>query len=771
MTMADLIVAGLTAWLSTWLLHSTLLLGVAWIASRLLGARAAALRAHLWRAALVGALVTATAQTSGLVTRLPQADIDPQAWRAALAAPIRSAAAPLAAAPAAADDSGGARAPRAAAADQRGHAANASAIAPPVATPGRLEAFTKDWTDWALLLWAAGAALGLLRLAVLALLARRELADRRAALGALHDELTQLAAAHGMAPPRLSVSATLGGPVSLPNGEIVLPEWCLELAPRQRAALLAHELAHQRHADPQWLSAALVLHSLLWVQPLLGVARRELAALAELEADAWAARAVDDPRALAECLARCAEHMVADRAALFGAAMADAGAGASPLMQRIDRLLEGVHMTVKQTPVTARVGVVVALVAGVFLLPGVVLGERDVFESFGTSIHIDDDGDGVRASIRRNGYQAKLEVDGKYALDDTESDVARLAPGAEFELMEKKGGIKHEYRVEADGKGALTRSYKRDGKAAAFDAAAKQWLAEALPRLMRETGIDAEARVGRFLKRGGAAAVFGEIDLIGADYSKASYLGALLSQAQLSGPELDRALAIASGIGSDYEKRRALSAALTKQKVADPQLAMLLKAGATIGSDFERAELLTAAARHLGADAAVREAWLAAADGIGSDFELRRALAEGVEHRGSDPALVAGALGIAAKRMGSDFELRTLLESAAPGVGADRALADAYLAATRAIDSDFERREALNALLDGSRLDAAGLDGVLTSTAGMGSSFERRQVLEKLASKVAGDAALAKRYREVARGLDDFERGEALKALDDATRM
>jgi hypothetical protein len=53
----------------------------------------------------------------------------------------------------------------------------------------------------------------------------------------------------------------------------------------------------------------------------------------------------------------------------------------------------------------------------------------------------------------------------------------------------------------------------------------------------------------------------------------------------------------------------------------------------------------------------------------------------------------------------------------------------------------------------------------------MGSDFEQREVLSKLAPKIAGDAALSKRYREVARGLGEFERGEALKALDDAMQL
>jgi beta-lactamase regulating signal transducer with metallopeptidase domain len=752
------------AWLSTYLLHSTLLLGAAWGIGRLIGAGAPALRTHLWRAALVGALVTATLQSAGLVTRLPQADLDAGALRAALTLDARAAVA----GPAAARAPIAPLAPRALPSPDRA----AATVAPRAAAapwPALPRAVAADWTRLLLGLWLAGAAFAVLRLVVLGGLARRELADRVAAPPTLVSELEALAKRHGIANPKLSVSAALGGPVSLPNGEIVVPEWCLALAPAQRRALLAHELAHQRHADPQWLSFALVVHSLLWLQPLLGVARRELAALAELEADAWAARAVDDPRALAECLARCAEHLVTDRAALFGAAMADGTAGQSPLLERIDRLLQGVHMKVKGTPVAARVLVVLALVGGVFVLPGLAFGERII--DTGDSIHISTDDDESSITISRKGYKAKLEVEGKYALDEAETDVATLSPGGSFKLYENKSGDENEYLVKADRSGALTRSYERDGKATPIDAKAKRWLAEALPRIVRETAFDAEGRVGRILKRGGPAAVLAEIDLIGSDFAKSRYLGALLAKAQLSDADLERALAVARGIKSDYEKRQALSAALERQTVAPAQMTMMLQAGATIGSDYERAELLTAAAKHIGTDAGVREAWLAAADGIGSDYELRRTLETPVDRRDTDAAVVAGVLAVGGRRIESDFELRSLLGSAAPAVGADRALAEAYLSAASSIGSDFERREALVALLDVAKLDSASLGGVLAATAGMGSDFEQRTVLEKLAPRIAGDAELSKRYRDVARGLGEFERGEALKALDDAMQL
>ena len=71
------------AWLLTYLVHSTLLLGAAWIVSRRLGGRRLRLQETIWRFALMGALVTATAQLA--LGGLGQAPLAGR-WAIALAA-------------------------------------------------------------------------------------------------------------------------------------------------------------------------------------------------------------------------------------------------------------------------------------------------------------------------------------------------------------------------------------------------------------------------------------------------------------------------------------------------------------------------------------------------------------------------------------------------------------------------------------------------------------------------------------------------------------
>jgi hypothetical protein len=255
--------------------------------------------------------------------------------------------------------------------------------------------------------------------------------------------------------------------------------------------------------------------------------------------------------------------------------------------------------------------------------------------------------------------------------------------------------------VKSDGAGLLTRTFSRDDVEVAMDAEARQWLAAALPRMFRESGLDAEARVARLLARGGPELVFAEVDLAVSDHAKSSYLGLLFATAQLDAQQFERALASAARLDSDFDLRTALELALSTQQLDAARLTRLIAATAALDSDFE---------------------------------------------------------------------LRTILELVAPR-GGEPGVAGAYLTATRRLESDFERRTALVALLEGAKLDGPGLADALGVAASLDSDFEKRSVLEVLAKSVAADPELNRRYREVARDLSDFERGEALRALDDATAL
>lgn len=671
-------------WLGTYLLHSTALFGLAWSLERLRLLRSSALREQVWRAALIGALITATVQTAGLAGRSPMASL--------LSFPAARPASPMSLAATPSGAPVGASAATAAPGSAATPVSPATPARPASALAGGLFA----------LAWLVGASLLALRLALLGWQTRRDLAGRTLAAAPLRRELARICTAHGIAVPTLTVTSRLTGPVALPNGEIVLPPWVTEaLDLRQQRAVLAHELAHQVRRDPQWQVLALALDGLLWLQPLHRLARRRLAALAELEADAWAARLLRDPRALAESLAACAARLSGQPVELWSAGMVTGSRNPSPLLERIDRLLKGSSMSTPRSSWPARAGAILVLAAGIFLLPGCgPAGFASLGGGSSTSISISDDGD-VRMSMRRAGYSLRMTCDGKVTFADDESDLATLSPGATFEMTEKLDGIERSYRVKSDAAGAMQRTFERDGAEVAVDDAARQWLAAALPRMFRESGWDAEARAGRLVARGGPELLLAEVELASGSHAKSTYLGLLLGIAHLDAAQFDRALASAANIGSDFELRSALERALETQEL----------------------------------DSARVTALLATANALDSDFELRSVL-ERVAPRGGEPGV-----------------------------------ASAYLAAVRKLDSDFECRTALVALLEQAKLDQAGLAGALDVAASLDSDFEKRTVLELMAKSVAADPNLNRRYRDVARSMSDFERGQALRALDDATAL
>lgn len=141
---------------------------------------------------------------------------------------------------------------------------------------------------------------------------------------------------------RLYVAPELRAPVSLGllrPAICVPPRALLELSADEQESMLAHELAHLVRRDPLWLSAAWLVERVFFFQPLHRIARAELHDLAELACDEWAARRTGDRLALASCLARIAEWIIAAPRALPATSMAEHH-GRCRLTQRIERLLD-----------------------------------------------------------------------------------------------------------------------------------------------------------------------------------------------------------------------------------------------------------------------------------------------------------------------------------------------------------------------------------------------------------------------------------------------
>ncbi len=376
--------AGL-AWLLTYALHSSLLLGSAWLATRRLATSRAGLRERVWKFAVLAAFVTASLQVGlgfePLGGRLPlrrgavasaasvpeaveaptartdlSASADSpaapklvaQALLANLLAPLRGESPDANAKPAHSE-------PRAAledsvASSSANEAASGPLLSAAVVAP---DSGLGEWTQWAFAVCLAGALGGLLLFALLWVRLNGCLRDRVVLEhGALADKLRELCArAKITRRVRLSVAPALGAPISMGmfKAEIcVPPRVLLELNEEEQEVLLAHELAHVVRRDPLWLAVCRLCEGVFFFQPLNRVARREIEDCAEFLSDAWAVRQTGLRFSLASCLTRIAEWIVGERRVLPAPAMAQ---GRSRLRHRVELLLdEGSAKEVDRSP-------------------------------------------------------------------------------------------------------------------------------------------------------------------------------------------------------------------------------------------------------------------------------------------------------------------------------------------------------------------------------------------------------------------------------------
>ncbi len=774
------------AWLLTLALHVGVLLVVAWVVDR--GALRArpAWRELLWRAALFGGALTATAQTVldvPTATRfaLPGISVAPTLAPAASQRALDRRSEPL-------TSTADAVAVATRVSVDRPATRNASAsIEGGGYAPIARSSWRPSWQRVLIAAWLAGVLLALGRLLVLWL----RLAHVLARAQPLHNATISLGAAAlalqaRVATPRLMVLDELASPIAARGRRIVLPRWALDLLDREQLrAMLAHETAHLARRDPAWKLAIALWCAVVWFLPLATLARRRLDEIAELACDSWAAVHLGDGRSLAECLAECAERRVGGFDSHLVAAMAHRD---SPLLQRIDHLIEGAPMNMTISRARAGVAAVLALALAAFVLPGFGLPTAVAQPAVpsppsppsppappaagaGRHVHVSSDislfgmkREFTSVEVSDNGHSYRAKISGKATFNDREDDIASLSEGGTASFGETQAGTKRRVDYSSRG-GTIEQHYFVDDHEQPIDAAARTWIAGIIAVVIRETAIDAQARVQRIYAKGGAGAVLDEIARIDSGYARGIYLKQLAAIGKLTSADVTRALGLIDGIDSDYERRNTLAALATAQPFDAAQQKLVVGQAAKIHSDYERAELLVGMLPKLAPDADLRAAWLHAASGIESDYEHRRTLSALLDTAHPDDATLAEIIE-GAKSISSDYERRTLLVAAVKRIGDADRVAAAYTAATADLGSDYERREALLALINAPKFGANGARAVLAVADKIGSDYECREVLTALARVMPNDADLIARYRGVARRLSDSERGAAERALD-----
>jgi beta-lactamase regulating signal transducer with metallopeptidase domain len=319
------------AWMLTYLLHSTLLLGLAWIVSKPLSRWSVAAEETVWKLALVGALCTASLQLAAgwqpLAGQWHLADLGGMAAEAERPeiAPIQTEAIPVPAIQS--------HEVRARVEDPRPLPMAPAAVAPVQTLLPASALILGAWALGALVLLAAFGR-SFLRLG------QRLRSRPRIVGGTIHAQLRELAAEAGLdGAVRLSCSSRVPVPVALGirRPEICVPPRALAgLTDEQQQGMLAHELAHLARRDPFWLVLRQVIACVLFFQPLNWVARRRLREISEMLSDEWAVARTGRPLSLAGCLAEVAGWSVG----IPGLPVPGMADRPSSLGRRIRRLLD-----------------------------------------------------------------------------------------------------------------------------------------------------------------------------------------------------------------------------------------------------------------------------------------------------------------------------------------------------------------------------------------------------------------------------------------------
>jgi HEAT repeat protein/beta-lactamase regulating signal transducer with metallopeptidase domain len=175
---------------------------------------------------------------------------------------------------------------------------------------------------------------------------------------------------------RLTAAEGLASPVALGRDEIALPEAALtDLDREQQRSMLAHELAHLERRDPTWLALGCLIERAFFLQPLNRLARVRIQEAAEYLCDDWAVHRTGSGVSLATCLVKVAEWVDTTPQPIPLAGMAERR---SQLVTRIHRLIEGRAMSTSPRSFWFLAGAVALVGVTAVAAPGFTTGGTDL---------------------------------------------------------------------------------------------------------------------------------------------------------------------------------------------------------------------------------------------------------------------------------------------------------------------------------------------------------------------------------------------------------
>jgi hypothetical protein len=364
---------------------------------------------------------------------------------------------------------------------------------------------------------------------------------------------------------------------------------------------------------------------------------------------------------------------------------------------------------------------------------------------------------------RNDNEHFDVRLHGSVTFTDDLTDVKTLSDGGELTIREWHGIIPHTIEFRSSG-GNITRAYYVAGVKKAWDATAASVLRDLLPRLVRNSGMGAEARVKSILAARGVPGVLAEIELITSDYARRAYYVALIDEAKLDAAGVMPVLAdVGRQTKSDYERGQILQHVAVRVKLDERAVSAYVQAMTGMRSDYERRRALTAL--FAGSSGLVGPSAFQAIDTISSAYERRQVLADLIARGTLNDEMKRGVL-VSARTIRSDYERREVLTAYISAFGVESSVRAPFFSAVSAFTSDYERRMVLQAIASKRPLASDVQAAAFDATMAMRSDYDRAETLLSFLNGRSVDATSRQAFVDAAdRIKSSYEQNRVLAAL------
>lgn len=550
--------------------------------------------------------------------------------------------------------------------------------------------------------------------------------------------------------PHVSVAKNMVSPICLPGHEICIPEWALnELSDDQLEGMLAHELGHLVRRDPHFFLLMQSLERIFFFQPLFRLVHKRLRVIAELAADEWAARQTQNAQAVATTLYVCAEKLtnqhIKPESRQLGIAMAH---NHSLLKTRIERLVRSKSFGFKSAGLFTKTASFSLLTLLALSLPNFQIAEASMFDDdkrkgLSTSIHITDDGG--KNFFKTNDGETKVEATwrGNLTFDRGFTQIIDLSDDAVFEMETDNGDVERSIEISKKD-GALVYDYEIDGDKAPFDDVAKTWLSAGIENLINRSGMYTDERVEIALKDGGVDAVYTMMDKAPTDYTLRKIAVSLIQHTDLTADQLQRFADHTKGLDSDYETRVILTTLFDQETVTAETLPHILKMAEPLDSDYEKRQILMPVLDKYELNSFTYEIIVSMVSSMDSDYEIRQILMQAFNRDDIDNQAFAKLIEIATNNVESDYEMRQIISAAGDRLGLSEEGLGFVLGALNNIESDYEKRQVIVKIASTGSLSNPQWKMLIAGLETMDSDHERMQSLVAILDNMPEDEDLYK---------------------------